>query len=92
MKLNNESLTLIKDVFVTGVVKLDPFFAALSARPTNLVASRRPSRDRAKFLTLSRSSLIDFFPRFSGSKAATELLPTVKFVKKMKMMLDVEDA
>lgn len=47
-------LTLTKDVFVKGVVKFVPFFAALSARPMDLEASRRPSRDKAKFRTLSR--------------------------------------
>lgn len=47
-------LTLTRDVFVKGVVKVVPFFAALSAMPIDLEASRRPSRDKAKPRTLSR--------------------------------------
>lgn len=47
-------LTLTRDVFVTGVVKLFPFLAALSAWPMDRDASLRPSRDNAKFRTLSR--------------------------------------
>lgn len=61
-----DELTFTNDMFVTGVVMADHFFAALSVLPADRDASLLPSRDEPNSLTLTRWSPIDCAALFAG--------------------------